>query len=299
MANNLDSLISKSRSKEIPFSTEFSETNEVLEQHYDEKKWLWDYDFDWEFIKKLTPEMIKNLLNLIKKIDSENSNILSEEIKFETEQVNMIFKAIAPELVKELIHNEKYKDNEKFITWMETGLTFDWLKDMDSDTTNEMIDKTINLFKEKILKEKIQALQKGIEETNPKKNWKEERNGIKYDRESNKVISRWKETEVENLDIYNDKIILKWLNLWWRELTLYEWLWLANLKNWIEYKYWNNKEVIYGAGTSYIQNKTLEIDGTMLIRRENLEKHVPLIKYGNNIKDLIKRLNEWRKNQII
>lgn len=98
------------------------------------------------------------------------------------------------------------------------------------------------------LRENLWSLQKKIEETKEKINWQWIRWNIEYDEQTSSIRSRNWETVVDDFDGNNMKLV--WLDL---NLSLEEWLWLANFKNWVEYmliekrknakteKYWYGK----------------------------------------------------------
>lgn len=111
---------------------------------------------------------------------------------------------------------------------------------------------------------------------------------IKYDPEEKKIKSWWNEVEVTNID--GKFCQLEWLNLW---LTLQEWLWLANFKNWLKHKYWNEKVVFKHdiKNKKLAFRKTLCVNDTMLITRSNLIKHIWLFEYDRNMETLADWLN--------
>ena len=129
-------------------------------------------------------------------------------------------------------------------------------------------------------------VQNNIEITWKDISWKWKRWNIEYDPWRRVIKSRWKEVEV--ISLTDDGIKLTWLDL---NLTLEEWTWLANFKNWVKYSYWD-KKVKY---TRWIFNRnfsfrnTFYVGNTMLITRWDLEKYCPACKSD----EVAKKIWEW------
>ena len=119
-------------------------------------------------------------------------------------------------------------------------------------------------------------------------NWQFERWLIDYDKNENKIKSWWNEVKVHRINNWMCK--LEWLGL---ILTLQEWLWLANFKNWLKHKYANEKVVFKQdiKNKNLAFRKTLCVNDTMLITRANLVKHIRLCEYDENMKTLVEWLN--------
>lgn len=150
--------------------------------------------------------------------------------------------------------------------------------------TSQIIQKISNGEKE--CTDTIPQLQAKIEKIGEDINRKWKRWDIKYDTEKSVIRSRWKEVKVELLTENNIK--LKWLDL---ELTLQDWIWLANFKNWIKNKY-PDKKITFER--SYINRslsfgKTFHVDDTMLITRWDLENLCPIC----NNDEIVEKITEW------
>ena len=129
-------------------------------------------------------------------------------------------------------------------------------------------------------------LQDKIENTWKNINWKWKRWNIKYNPEKKVIQSRWKEIGVES--VTEEKIKFVWLDV---ELTLEEWLRLANFKNWIKYTYWD-KEVEFWRDTfnkKLSWRKTFKIDWTMLLSRWDLEKYCSVCKSD----EVVEKITDW------
>ena len=135
------------------------------------------------------------------------------------------------------------------------------------------------------VQEKIEITLKDIK-------WWWKRWDIEYDPVKKVIKSWWKEVEVSLISENNIK--LKWLDL---NLTLQEWVWLANFKNWLKYTYWD-KKVEYTwwiLNRSFSYRNTFYVGDTMLITRWDLEKYCPVCESDENTEKICERLNDNEK----
>jgi len=120
--------------------------------------------------------------------------------------------------------------------------------------------------------------------------WEElrDKRKLSFDWQNNKIISWWQETLLESINADEEQIKLDWLDL---ELSIDEWIWLANLRNFVKNKYWNEnveyKRDLVNKNVSL--EKTLCVGNTMLTTRSDLEKQIPACVD----EEIIKKIVEW------
>lgn len=120
--------------------------------------------------------------------------------------------------------------------------------------------------------------------------WEElrDKRKLSFDWQNNKIKSWWQETLLESINADKEQIKLDWLDL---ELSIDEWIWLANLKNFVKDKRWSRK-VEYKrdlVNKNVSLDKTLCLGNTMLITRADLEKEVSVC----TDEEIIKKIAEW------
>lgn len=118
-----------------------------------------------------------------------------------------------------------------------------------------------------------------IENTNTRKDWNWERIDIKFNQNTN-MIKSWWEHEVKVEEITENSMRLEWLDL---QLSLQEWVWLANFKNRLKATYWSQEVKSLSFGYPFI------IGRTRIIKRETLEKFCPICR--NN--DAREKIRKW------
>jgi len=175
-------------------------------------------------------------------------------------------------------------------------VNIDWsnLKDIDEKTIIEFSKYPELLFNDYTLTIrrlvfdlKMRKLEKTIEGTKPKMNWKWQRWSI--DRKNEKLKSWGNEIGIRVISL--EKMTLDWLDL---ELTHEEWVWLANFRNWLKKTYWNKKvefkRDLLNKNLSF--RKTFVVDGTTLIIRWDLEERIPMCSDDK----VMEKILEWLNN---
>lgn len=196
-------------------------------------------------------------------------------------------------LVWVVLYNDLRKENKQEIEEM-IKEKISKLKIVDLD--KEKIKELINSKKEKQTLKKLTKEEKKITETTPEISdmilatadnvdrwWR--RGEIQYNPEKKPypVIESWgQEVEVELVQDNCMKLI--WLDF---NLTLQEWVRLANFKNWLKYTYWD-QEVEH---TRWIKSRyyTFYVGKTQIIERETLEKFCPSCKDH----DTREKIKDW------
>lgn len=255
-------------------------------------------------IQKETKNFVKKLSNIIVKYGKEAEDMLNNWLKNNFEDV--------PEPLKSRFRKNK-EDIQLFLPklWDQIYMAeFIW-KNYNNYGISLLIDVADNItaefgkilgVQEAIEKEK-QAMQKkiieveknlenintNIKETNPKENRQAQRWNIKYHWDTKNVTSWDNEVSVDSITF--DSIKLTWLDV---QLNIWEWLWLANFKNWFKRQYWNKKvefkRDIINKNLSF--GKTLVVGDTMLITRWDLEKRVAQCSDDTVVEKIVTWLNK-------
>ena len=201
------------------------------------------------------------------------------------------------DVVKEL---ENHSSEIRIGDWItrRSRITIDWsrLEDLDESTIMELWKDEIfrdhssvlyYLFNSTIMGKPINDIQTFVEGRKKRKNWKEWRWNIEYNHGDRSIVSWWNKVRIYELTPEN--IILEWLDL---PLSLEEWVWLANFKNFVKYTYpgktvefkkdiWNKKFMNFRE-TFVVENKTL-------IARRNLEEYCSICKSD----EVMEKITEW------
>ena len=157
-----------------------------------------------------------------------------------------------------------------------------------------LIRERIEEVERKIMDGWLNSLQRKIENTKKKKDWKSERWNVEYKSfydeydEEHEIRSWWNTVEVERKS--KDTIKLKWFNL---ILTLEEWMWLANFKNWFKHTYPGQKVEFKKdkLNKKLAIRKTLCVGNKMLMSRHDLEERLPYMERDGLMEALVKWLN--------
>ena len=212
---------------------------------------------------------------------------------------------IDAQVVRELANHTKMTQINMWWgkVWLGSLINLDWqkLQNMDEETIREFAKHysrpiffndwtgTINRLKrEFIMKDPINKIQRTINTTKEKENWQADRWDIEYNDKNWTITSRWYETKTWG-------IRTNFMELYWLALGLSheEWVWLANLKNWIKYKKdteWGDKQVEYKE--VLFHKKTLCMGNTILISRRNLGKFFPKCVDDKIMEQIVEWLNK-------
>ena len=279
------------------FGELYKEMNETIALNLKEAERIIDEWWDFSKIKRLTPELVKSLIekNKWNELNLSWLTFLDKETARELVKWNWMIR-----LNFSLIKLDKETTKELAnCNWIIPELN--WLNDI----TYEIVEKMV-LLKEKLkvdndnVKGMIEEVETFYAILNRVKNRIKETGNmntsdvdILYDFWDNIIRSWWQKTQVKNLNIYSDKIELEWLDV---DLRIEEWLWLANFKNWVKNKYQREEKVSFEKEfiSNRSLNKTLVIDWTVLISRRKLDENLPITK---GYDAAVEKIVEWLNNR--
>ena len=236
-------------------------------------------------------------LNWLTHITKETSLALSKH-KWHIELKNLK-DLMTPELARQVI---------SYSTWWYIYLY--WLTNIDDTiaaelvpvkskirTSNELEQKIKDVAKKmeiwKIMDKNIWALEKDIKNLH----LNIESINIVYDRKKSVIKSLWQKCHVNNIK-WNE-MELDWLEL---QLSLKEWIWLANFKNYI--KRYKNKNKILDKKVEYWRDllnkkldfwKTFKINGSIIITRKILERYISFCSDDKKMEKIADWLNNKEK----
>ncbi len=169
------------------------------------------------------------------------------------------------------------------------------LPDLDKNSiatlqTQQQTIKPLTQHEEKLVPQ-VSAIQKQIEATMSEVVWQGKRGNLTYDPEQSTISSR---NNTVGVEIKGDKLYLKGLDL---AFSPQELAWFANFRNRVKHKY-QGKTLVFARdlmNTSFSFRKTFVVDGTMLIARWDLEKHLPCCKDDAVMQKMLVWLNSALK----